>query len=263
VASGTAADGIVRIANHGTDHADHADHAESGLPEPDDPFYSRLAYATRTGPDLDGMTDSHIALIDGSGRPSHRRPLRRVHVGGRAGISRYQAHWPAQPGGEPAVTGPWLTTASILRGCWEIRAVLVDPAPVNSQSHLRIGGWLVAADEPPAQAIDGGTASVRRTDGLTSIVSALHGSMAAAVEGPAGGNAFDNAFGAHAAVPYLRSVQPVVPGEAYAAAIALSADPAGPGEQPRLDAEVSATGAQLRVRWPDGESDHLDLGSEL
>jgi hypothetical protein len=255
VASGTAADGIVRISNHGSDHA-----GSNGAPEPDDPFYSRLAYATRTGPDRRGMTDSHVALIDRRGRPSHRRPLQRVRVGGRAGISRHQAHWPAEPAGKPAVTGPWLTIASILRGCWEVRAARIDPSPspgdTDGQWLLRIGGWLVAAAEPPAARTDGGTGSVWRRDGLTSIVSALHGSMVAAVDRPAGGNA----FGAHAAVPYLQSIQPVVPGEIYAAAIALTADPAGPGEKPRLAIE---TGARLRVRWPDGDLDEVDLGSDL
>jgi hypothetical protein len=250
IAAGTSADGIVRVANHGTDHG------SAGEGVPDDPFYCRWAYGTRTAPDLkaDGL-DSNVALIDTDGRLSHRRPLTRVRGGEPGtGISRHQAHWPQSDRwsgqlADPPVTGPWLTTASVLRGCWEVRIVRVsDGGPWT----LHIGGWLVAADSAPAeQAGTGtgtgtGTASVRGPDDLTSVITALHGPLAAfthRIGGP-------TAFGSHAAVPYLRSSLPVVPGQVYAAAIALTADPAGPGEPPRLTAD----GGQIRVIWPDGES---------
>ena len=259
VISGTSADGIVRVANHGTDHV-------SGDPgEPDDPFYCRWSYATRTGPDLGGLdlngpdlggtVDCGVSLADADGRLSHRRPLRLVHLSARAGVSRHQAHWPSGSG-EPAAAGPWLTTASVVRGCWEARLVRVAADAAAGPWTLLIGGWPVAADEPPGGQEEPGGALVRTADGLTSCVIALRGTMVSAVHRPAG----PHAFGRHAAVPFLRSAGPVLPGETYAAAVALSGDPAGPGEPPMLAVEPGAAGdLAVMVRWADGERDRLTL----
>ncbi|HEY1818930.1 MAG TPA: DUF2264 domain-containing protein [Trebonia sp.] len=247
--SGTSADGIVRVANHGTDHA-------SGDPgEPDDPFYCRWAYATRTGPDLSSDVDSAVSLIDADGRPSHRRPLRPVRAADRVGISRHQAHWPPADG-RPAASGPWLTTVSVVHGPWEVRLVRVAADAAAGPWTLRIGGWPVAADEPPAGQEGPGAASVRRADGLTSQVVTLQGAMNPAVHRPVG----PHAFGLHAAVPCLYSSVPVQPGEAYAAAVALSADPAGQGEPPRLAIDPGGAGdLAATIFWADGEQDRLIL----
>jgi hypothetical protein len=255
VISGTSADGIVRVANHGTDHAsDQSDQSDQAA-EADDPCYCRWSYATRTGPDLSGDVDSAISLIDSGGRPSHRRPLRPVRVDGRAGISRHQAHWPAADG-RPAAAGPWLTTASVARGCWEVRLVRIAPDAAAGQWTLRIGGWPVAADEPPAHQEGQGAALVRSAAGLTSRIIALRGSMFPAVHRPAG----PHAFGEHAAVPYLRSAAAARPGETYGAAVALSAAPADPGEAPRLTiAPDKADNVAATITWPDGSKDHLTL----
>ncbi|HEX7161292.1 MAG TPA: DUF2264 domain-containing protein [Trebonia sp.] len=249
VISGTSADGVVRIANHGTDHhSDEADHTY-------DPFYCRWSYATRTAPDLSSDVDSAISLIDTDGRASHRRPLHPVRIEGNTVISRHQAHWPSLDG-QPGTTGPWLTTASVVRGCWEVRLVRVAPdAAVNSWT-LRIGGWPVAADAPPDQREGPGAAAVYGADGLASRVIALHGTLLPGVHRPAGAHA----FGPHAAVPYLRSAAPVRPGESYAAAVALSADPAGSGEPPRLTVTPGEAGRlTATIRWADGEQDSLSL----
>jgi hypothetical protein len=253
VISGTSADGIVRVANHGTDHA-------SGEPgEADDPFYCRWSYATSTGPDLSGDFDSVISLIDQDGRASHRRPLRPVRADGGIGISRHQAHWPPGDGPSappPVVDGPWLTTASVPHGCWEVRLVRVA-SEVAGRLTLRIGGWPVAADKPPDQREEPVGASVRDADGLTSCVIGLHGTMVPGVHRPAGGHA----FGPHAAVPYLYSAAPVLPGDTYAAAVALSADPAGLGEPPRLSIDAGEAGQALVILWADGQRDRLSLGT--
>jgi hypothetical protein len=262
IVSGTSADGIVRVANHGTDHGS----ADPG--QADDPFYCRWSYATRTGPDLTVPVDSQIALVDAAGRPSHRRPLRRILVSDRAGVSRHRAHWPAADG-EPPVTGPWLTTASVLRGCWEVRAVRIDPDPASSGASagidaalpwfLRIGGWVVASGQQPVQQVGSGTASMRGADGLISVVSVLHGSMSPAVHRPAG----PHAFGRYPAVPCLQSAAPAVPGAVYAAAIALTADPAGPGEPPSVAASPAEDGVRLQIRWADGDINQVVLRSRI
>jgi hypothetical protein len=80
--------------------------------------------------------------------------------------------------------------------------------------------------------------------------------MTAEVHRPAG----PHAFGPHAAVPCLRSAGPVRPGETFAAAVALSADPAGHAEPPRLAVDAGAAGhATVTVSWADGEQDLLAL----
>jgi hypothetical protein len=265
VISGTSADGIIRVANHGTDHAYGP--ASGGPGEADDPFYCRWSYATRTGPDLSapdrsgpgldpsGGVGCGVSLIDADGRTSIRRPLELVRVSGRAGVSRHQAHWPSGPG-EPAAAGPWLTTASVVRGCWEVRLVRVAADAHAGPWELRIGGWPAAAGEPPAAREAPGTAEVRAADGLTSCVVALHGTMNAGVHRPAA----PHAFGRHAAVPFLRSAGQVRPGETYAAAVALSGDPAGPGEPPRLTTGPGEAGTlAVVIRWADGEQDRLAL----
>ncbi|MFP3822484.1 hypothetical protein SB658_27705, partial [Bacillus sp. SIMBA_008] len=45
IVQATAADGIVRVHNHGSDHLKPHD-ADAGVP---DPLYARFAYSTRTG----------------------------------------------------------------------------------------------------------------------------------------------------------------------------------------------------------------------
>ena len=248
VISGTSADGIVRIANHGTDH-EHSDQNETYAP-----FYSRWTYATRTGPDLSGDVDSGISLIDTNGRASHRRRLQPVQTEGRTGISRQQAHWPSADGQQSA-PGPWLTTASVVHGCWEVRLVRIAPDAAG-QWTLRIGGWPVGAAEPPEQQEGPDSASVSGANGLTSCTIALHGTMIPGVHRPAG----PHAFGPQAAVPYLTSAAPVLPGETYAAAVALSAAPADPGEPPRLTVEPSEVGkVAVTIAWPNGEHDQLTL----
>ena len=199
--------------------------------------------------------DSTIALLDENGRASHRRPLTPVSAEGRTAISRHQAHWP-QPEGQPSTQGPWLTTASVVRGCWEVRLVRIAPDSAAGRYTLRIGGWPVAGDEPPDVQQGAGSALVSTADGLTSQVTALRGIMLPGVHRPAG----RHAFGKHAAVPYLRSATQVDPGETYAAAVVLSAAPAGPGAPPSLTIEQGeANEATATITWPDGNQDKVTL----
>jgi hypothetical protein len=121
----------------------------------------------------------------------------------------------------------------------------------------------VAADQPPEQdeprsadrPAGHGAVSVTGADGLTSSIVGLRGAMIPGVHRPAG----PHAFGPHAAVPYLRSAEPAGPADTYAAAVSLSADPAG-GEPPALTIAPGEAGhVTATIHWPDGERDQLSL----
>ena len=73
----TAADGLVRLHNHGSNH-----HVDGGADE--DPCYSRFAYSTGTGPTSDGVPDNHFGLLTKEEcHPGPRRPARqRSRLGG-------------------------------------------------------------------------------------------------------------------------------------------------------------------------------------
>ncbi|MFC1419640.1 DUF2264 domain-containing protein [Streptacidiphilus cavernicola] len=266
IASGTRADGIVRIANHGADHADQGEVSRHAY----DPFYSRWAYSTATGPELGGPgpvpdaegavhpsapdlalpgggpLDSHVALLDDRGRPSHRRPLTRLAVNGATAASRFRAHWPQHDGAE----GPWLTTASALHGPWEVRVVRVDGDPGGAR--LRIGGWAVSGAVPPEQRTAADRAEARAADGLVGAVVALHGPESGPLRPGVRASTGRSSFGAHAAVPYLEAA--ARPGVLYVAAVALGRS---------LDAAPSVTvdGPSVLIDWSDGSSDRLVLSS--
>src|SRR6185295_14079190 len=154
--SATRTDGIVRVVNHG------ADHAADAILATDVPGYSRHAYSTHAGPWYDGsLIDNHVALIDAEGNASHRRPLTPLEIRGRVAVSRHRAHWPV--GEPPAVTwpprqpefrsGPWVITASVLRGAVEVRLARVEEREEGEEADaeglwtVRVGGHAIGADE--------------------------------------------------------------------------------------------------------------------
>ena len=82
IVSGTHDDGIVRVVNHGTDHA-----LEGSL-DGDSPLYARLGYSTATAPLLDDEAwaepfDQAVVLVDADGRSTHRSGMTLLHVRGR------------------------------------------------------------------------------------------------------------------------------------------------------------------------------------
>ncbi|TDC07281.1 DUF2264 domain-containing protein [Nonomuraea longispora] len=270
--SGTRADGVVRVANHGSDHTDPA------RSHSDDPLYAHLAYSTHAAPETPadprgGPVDSAVVLVDGEGRACHRRPLERLSVAGRIGVSRSRAHWPQDErwdcfGGPDTryELGPWITVASILRGALEIRLARVDEADSGADVHpgpwrLRLGGWAVPYDgdapglterdgDPPGF-FDSPTATVRG-GGLCSTVVGLHGFGRAALHHGANSNALAVA----SATPVLASVGRVSFARPYAAAVYLAGAPLYADDLPRVrfrDLDVAAIEAE--VLWPDGEHD--------
>jgi hypothetical protein len=257
--SGTRADGIVRIANHGTDHAT----SEADLTY--DPFYCRWSYATRTGPVLSGpdaatrcpddSVDSSISLLDVDGRASHRKPFQPVSAAGSTAVSRHQADWPGAAQ-EPSTPGPWVTTASVVHGCWEVRLARIEPGEAAGPWTLRMGGWPVASDDLPAGSSADQAASVSSADGLTSGITALQGDLVPGIHRPA----HAHAFGKHAAVPYLTSATPALPGNVYAAAISLTAVSDSASDPPSvLVAPGTAGQVTVTVTWPTGGQDEIVL----
>jgi len=272
IVSGTRADGIVRLANHGTDHAGAAGVADS-------PWYARHGYASHAAPELPGPgtlapPDNHVALVDVHGRPSHRTPLRPVDIGEAGLASTSRAHWPppgpAQPDrpGEPGRAGPSLTTASIVRGALEIRLARVDPAdaPPNDADiagrwpddpgpwRLFLSGWAVAGDDKLITETTDTTALVRH-DELVSAAVAVRGLTDADVTM----SRRTNPLGARSAYPWVATTGPVRHREIYAAAILLSQDPRAIADAHRV--RVDADGDAVTVTWPDGSSTPLRLAA--
>ncbi|MFF1881891.1 DUF2264 domain-containing protein [Pseudarthrobacter sp. NPDC058196] len=150
---GTAEDGVVRVRNHGTDHAN------PGTRVADSPLYARLGYSTATFPDLEPESlDNAVVFADSDGRLTHRTGfefLGQFCAGGvQVGASRAATHWiTLDPNGGPdhgsgaagtATPGPEATVVSVTRGAVELRLVRVRGAS-GAGARLLIGGWPVPA----------------------------------------------------------------------------------------------------------------------
>ncbi|MBD1592444.1 DUF2264 domain-containing protein [Arthrobacter sp. S1_S22] len=159
---GTVADGVVRIRNHGTDHAN------AGVKVADSPLYARLGYSTSTFPDLEPESlDNAVVLVDSAGRTTHRTGfeyLGQQDLGGvLAGASRSTVNWiSVDPDAGPdhgsgargtATPGPEVTVVSLTRGAVELRLVRVRGTGPAQEAKLRIGGWPVDAASGMASAV--------------------------------------------------------------------------------------------------------------
>ncbi|GAA1848751.1 DUF2264 domain-containing protein [Myceligenerans crystallogenes] len=152
IVASTPADGVVRLYNHGSDRLLESRHH----PHADDPFYQRLAYSNATSPQLtrDAIAaplESHVALLDAHGTPSHREGVSRVALDGNVAISRSRVRWldlPGAPGADPGDRGgdhagvaghrigPQVVTASVVRGRFEVRLAwtLPDDDPTDTDT---------------------------------------------------------------------------------------------------------------------------------
>lgn len=239
---GTAADGVVRIRNHGTDHAN------PGADVADSPLYARLGYSTHTFPDLKPESlDNAVVLEDAGGRLTHRTGfefLGQKDLGGvLAGASRAATSWIAvDPDGGPdhgsgakgaATPGPEVTVLSLTRGSVELRLVRVRGA-AGSSARLRIGGWPV----------DSGSL-------VTSEVRALPGFGQPLDDAGIWHREAPHPMGERLTIPWVGTLGAVNDGD-YAAVIGLG----GEGTQAELD------GARLldvrRFEFADGTS--VDVG---
>ncbi|MDL2080321.1 DUF2264 domain-containing protein [Streptomyces sp. GXMU-J15] len=130
----TTADGLVRLHNHGSEHPDY------------DPYYSRLAYSTATGPSPSG---DNSVLVDGD--PS-RTAIEPLGTGPGWAASRHTA-----------ARGARVTCAVLVRGAVEVRAYLVAGAEAGTE--IRVTGW-----SPPAELRADLTPALGLTGALTGTV---------------------------------------------------------------------------------------------
>ena len=259
IISATHDDGIVRVINHGTDHA------RAGDLVGDSPLYARIGYSTAASPLLNGDAwqeplEQSVALIHADGRATHRAGMelwgaRRDGDAGIAGSTAH-AHWIAPAAvqvrhgsgitGDVAPAGA-VTTVSIVRGAWEVRLVRIDSLDDRAEpASLRIGGWAIAADAVAMDAAD--TTATARANGRVSAIVALTPGGTPSVE-----ERFEaSPLGPVAGVPVL-TYAPVV-GTWIATAVRLAggaSDSAAPA--------VTVDGDVVAVTWPSGSRTTTDL----
>ncbi|WP_156401727.1 DUF2264 domain-containing protein [Agromyces sp. Soil535] len=199
LAAGTRADGIVRVVNHGTDHA------MAGVLGVDAPLYAKFGYSTATAPLLVGASaeerpDQSVAIVadgvagDRSGFTTDALEELVCDDGSTAGwaVSTAIAHWVSDRPEHPDHGTPWpggvvrrgprVTTASLVRGAWEVRFVSVarDDGQEIDGDELRVSGWPVSGHDVQADATTG---TAFATGGrLTSGIRSLAGFTASGVQ---------------------------------------------------------------------------------
>ncbi|PWD50673.1 hypothetical protein C8046_08400 [Serinibacter arcticus] len=277
VSSG-AEDGVVRIANHGTDHARVGD---TGA---DSPLYARLGYSTATLPLLDedawtAPLDQTVVLVDGEGRRSHRSGMAVLQLTSADGAvvagSRSEVRWIAPDAvqhhhgsgyrGTPTGAGT-LTTVSVLRGAWEVRLVHLADASADAVA-LEAGGWALASAAPPLESLAGGgddtgdTPAVVLDDGaVRAVLAPLLGFDATRVErrrdaSPLG----DHAAVALASAPARAGWYALALGLGRSAATGERADGVGPSDSLDAVPGVTLTDSRALVAWADGATTSVDL----
>ncbi len=258
LACGTRADGVVRVANHRSDHFPSFDGAV-------DPNYCKLAYSTHTAPNVAnadaGAFDSHVALIGRGGEGSRRARIHTIAVADRFAASVYYPKETVVADGRSLPQ--WferVETASIVRGAAEIRVHHVSTLGTHT---LRDGGYAIAGQASPACEAGATWALARRDDGLVSFIAGLRGFGNADVHRLENANA----FGRHSATPYLVAERPVPTEGLYVSLVVLTAAPFDVQSALRDIADVEVRGRQVEIRCADGETffvqlvapDHVEL----
>ena len=251
IASRTRSDGIVRVINHGTDHA---------LPDDlrtDSPLYARLGYSTATSPPLAGAgvmdpRDATVAVVHPQHGWSHRTgfetiELRQVDVLTAVGVSRQRCHWvlTEEADGDhgygrdgEVIVGPELTVASLVHADTEIRIIRAES---DLDDPLAIAGWPLSGPAPIEQV---GSAEVRlpRPDHtmVRSSLTPVRGDFEPAIHREHA----VSPLGTHFAVPHLTSRGLLRAGQRCAVAVRLGA---GAAVRPRPQLEMCAD--TVTVRW--------------
>ncbi|MFE6162657.1 DUF2264 domain-containing protein [Streptomyces sp. NPDC056486] len=222
----TRGDGVVRLHNHGSDHA-RPHEAESAAHE--DPLYARQAYSTRTGPTARGNTaDNHIA-VEVAGVRSARSRIHPLGAGRGDGWGwAASRHTPAFVSGPPMVPGLRVESVTVARGRHELRVHRVVGAPHGARvTHT---GWATGPEEP-----------------LLSALHPLHGWTGQDEQRAPQGTAFTR----WARVPRLTAE---AEGTALYAALATLTAEQEPAALAEAVTVVSATADTVEVRWADDGS---------
>ncbi|QOC95300.1 DUF2264 domain-containing protein [Micromonospora craniellae] len=266
--SATRSDGIVRVVNHGTDHA--TEDAVVG----DSPLYTRLGYSTATTPVLDEQgwrnpLDQSVTLVDAAGRATHRAGMRLLALRvGDDGIglaaSRTLARWldpdPDQRDhGSGRAGRSWpvghLTVRSLVRGPWELRLAQIEEIAEGIDAaglHLVVGGW--AVPDGVARTVRGGVVDVTAA-GLTSRLESVLGAGSPGTTSiPDGGP-----LGGSLTVPWL--AYPARPGTWNACLVELTGTD-GRADRQACRAVLDADGASVTVDWPDGLTSTIRLDTD-
>jgi hypothetical protein len=271
IVSGTRADGIVRIINHGTDHARPDDRRA------DSPLYARLGYSTATSPLLDRRSwrsplDQTVCLVDARGAATHRSGMRlsELRVDGKGSeavgvaVSESRMRWvdadDVQEHHGSGFTGHvveagTLTVVSLVRGAFEVRLAcaseLTEAARERSVG-LRIAGWPIADNKPIAASVveDARPTAVANTDRLASRV---YASTPAAT--PSISQAFDaSPLGRTTAVPSV--LERLQEGAWVCAMVELSGfdlwDTPASSLPTVASFDAQLKGNEVSVTWPDG-----------
>ena len=243
----TAADGLVRVHNHGSDHVKPHE-ADSGAP---DPLYARFAYSTRTGPTaLHNPSDNDIQVKFGAAWSVRRR----IHAVGHGQDWIASWHAPRFPvyapfdasdatAGGPVLPSARIDSVVVAHSRLEVRINRVVNVPPASP--LRLSGWAVAATDPGALRVEladrAVTVAAREGEPLVSQLVGLQGWTGAATSiAP-----FGTAFGAWTVVPELQGTAST---GLYVALASLTAidDPGGLAEL--VDVEIE-NGSTVVIRW--------------
>jgi hypothetical protein len=274
-------DGVVRVLNHGSDGF----RGPIGVPRADNPFYQRVGYSTSTSPALSrtGVArplESHVALIDAGGHPSHRDAIEPLHVSARVAVSRSRVHWldsgtdaaPADVAGWAALRrGPRVTVASVVNGVHELRLAWWTPSPEIATPSaaadadsvwpvdagpwtFRIGGWPLPVETREWTGADG---RATRADGLTTTVRGVRGLAETGLAHRTDGDPFASG----AVTPWAAGAAPAAPGEVVAALIALGT--VGAGLDLTIEPAVEVRSDSVVVSWPDGAVDVVPTDGEV
>ncbi len=215
--TGTRADGIVRVINHGVDHGGSVE----------DPLYGRLAYSTATAPmnaaAEDGIADNQVVLIGPDGNRSLRRPFTAADIHDRQACSGWSG----------------LVCWSVVHRGVEVRLVRPGTGTPDG-SRLIISGYAVP-QRPAAGARTGLQAPVHCLLGDGVAASTVH-------------ERDHNPFGSQLRIDRVEFAS-VSAGGWYAAGIGLY-DHDHRSDGPHWP-EVSVTDGQPTVRWPDGRMDRI------
>jgi len=271
IISGTRDDGIVRVINHGTDHARPADRRA------DSPLYARLGYSTATSPLLDERSwrsplDQSVCLVDAMGNATHRSGMlvRELRIDGGGddavgvAVSESRVRWVATDDAQQrhgsgftgrAVEAGTITVISLVRGAYEVRLACVTDLTDAGRERaigLRIAGWPIADAGPVAATVipTPRPVAVAKTDRLVSRVYASTTGATASLT-----SVFEaSPLGRTAVVPWL--LNPVRVGVWVCAMVELSGVGPWGGSAPGLSAVASfdaeMQGHDVAVRWPDG-----------